>query len=86
MAGYTVGKWHGYPNYRCKRCPYATLSEASMFEHIASHRPALRRVGSELVLVANKNGRQVDVMLPGPAPDVPAVAGAEELAGEGDHE
>ena len=31
---YTVGKWKGFDNYECKLCPFSTLHENVMKEHI----------------------------------------------------
>ena len=36
-ALYTEGKWLNYINYECVRCPYSSISEASIREHVRKH-------------------------------------------------
>jgi hypothetical protein len=31
---YTIGTWSGLPNYSCTHCPFSTLGEAEMLQHI----------------------------------------------------
>lgn len=38
--GYTIGTWAGRPNYLCAACPFATLEEAEIRDHVLSHRVA----------------------------------------------
>lgn len=33
---YSVGAWKGMPNYLCAHCPWSTLNEAEMVDHVAS--------------------------------------------------
>ena len=37
---WTVGTWGGQPNYRCSRCPFATMSLPNMEAHWASKHAA----------------------------------------------
>ena len=34
MTHYTVGTWHGLPNYCCAYCPYATIKEGIILQHL----------------------------------------------------
>jgi len=34
---YNVGAWHGLPHYQCAHCPWSTLNEAEIINHVASH-------------------------------------------------
>lgn len=34
---YTEGEWLTYVNYECKRCPYSSVSEDSIREHVRKH-------------------------------------------------
>lgn len=49
---YTIGEWKGLPNYKCRHCPFSTLDEAEIREHVLKRhapRPPQRRVVPELV-------------------------------------
>jgi hypothetical protein len=38
--GYTTGDWRGHARHECERCPYSTLDEALIQQHVAiEHRP-----------------------------------------------
>jgi len=41
---YTVGQWRGRPHYKCALCPFDTLNEDAIFDHIASHQLARKSI------------------------------------------
>lgn len=58
---YLVGKWHGITQYQCRQCPFDSLDEGAILEHVAGHMAAERAPArSGLVLVADKNGREIE--------------------------
>lgn len=32
--GYTTDDWRGHPHHECERCPYSTLDEALIQQHV----------------------------------------------------
>jgi len=48
---YVVGAWHGKPRYQCPLCPFDTLHEEVIRDHVAKHRspPPQPRVVPTLV-------------------------------------
>lgn len=48
--GYTTTKWNKLPNYECNDCPYATLDEDNMKDHVRLHD------GDAVVAAANEGG------------------------------
>jgi hypothetical protein len=64
---YSVGSWAGHPLYQCNYCPFNSTTEAVAQEHYADrhvprHEPEVLTT-SGLVLVADKNGREVAVLI-----------------------
>lgn len=35
--GYSTSKWAGQSNYECDSCPFATLDEQEMKDHVSFH-------------------------------------------------
>lgn len=57
---YTVGKWGGFTQWKCKLCPWDTLEgEAAMLEHLASAHAPPPKPKSPIV-IANKSGGQIN--------------------------
>ncbi len=68
-CSYSVGQWNGRDNYQCNECPFATLNEAEMLDHIIARHtppppPRPRALGGGLILVADKSGREVQPASP----------------------
>jgi len=57
---YTLGKWRGHTQWKCRFCPWDTLvGEAAMLEHWATrHRPQPER---RLIQAYDAGGRPIDV-------------------------
>ena len=34
---YILGQWSGLPQYKCRQCPFDSLDEIAILEHIAGH-------------------------------------------------
>lgn len=34
---YSIGEWHEKPMFQCKRCPWSSLDEDEMVNHVANH-------------------------------------------------
>jgi len=58
---YTVGTWSGMPRYQCNACPFDSLDEDTIIEHYMNQHAILPPTPSGLVLVADKNGREVKI-------------------------
>lgn len=58
---YRVGSWCGFAHYECRQCPFDTLEEGAMLEHVAGHMVAEQApVRSGTVLVADKYGHEIE--------------------------
>ncbi len=38
-APYTLGEWKGFPRFQCSKCPFDSLDEEVIKQHVKTHEP-----------------------------------------------
>ncbi|MFW6079532.1 MAG: hypothetical protein ACODAE_07925 [Gemmatimonadota bacterium] len=57
---YTVGRWRDRPNYRCRRCRFATPNPTRIERHVAeAHRPPPVRRPAPRIIPTDRFGNEV---------------------------
>lgn len=56
--GYRIGRWAGKPNYECLVCPFSTLDQMVVEDHVNDHRMGLPRRYVDTGLVG-ENGNPI---------------------------
>ena len=54
---YTIGSWHGRPNYQCCFCPFASLSAGELLAHVRGRHGPKPKAAGPILVPAKKIGR-----------------------------